>query len=770
MNRDRKTAKLYKITQEEKDFHFKKLTDKQEHARDIIRQNKYREILFDGGARSGKTFLIVMIFIVFGLLFPGMRMLVARLRFAHAKASIWKQTLMPMVKACFPEMVWHEDRSDYILSFSMTGQEKQSEIWLGGLDDKDRTDKILGQEYAIIFLNEAIRIAESTVDKVKSRLAQKIEGFKNFMIYDCNPGNPLHWLYQRFYVEQDEHRVAIHWMPEDNRENLNEGYIEEVLDTLKGHEYKRLRKGEWAQLPGAVYENVFAENKIECEKNYDAYDDIVLGIDFGLNTVITLWGIKEGGERAFCVEERCLFGSKETITKNIVKNLNELDKIYYIKKHMDPIYCDHEPDRIQEIEDAGYNALKAYKDIEPGDASVNSFELFFDMACNNTFQSMLNLRHQQDNHGAYTVKHIKVDDHACLIGDTLIITDSGYKKIENIKIGDKVLTRKGYKKVYNKQMTGIKETYEYEINGNKIICTNDHKFYSNNEYIPIKNLTHNDMFCTIDLLEVYICHMLNQLKLNIRELSLEDIQMQKNGMIEYIIKQIVIILNLESDIYIQKYGKIIMGLSLKVMLFIIKMKIPLITTFLIWCVLQKKNIKNIMQEIEKMNIKNYQEKILIKLEKKQKNGIKVKKEGNGINNMLKSVGLVLKKWQRNVKIVMKSLLENHGLHFVPINANLHMQEKLVNIYQKQTVLSVENNLIQTNIDQQNSVLRSVQQPIFGEPKGKNKVYSISVEDQPEYFANNILVRNSDSGRYALHGWKMDNNKLTDSLYGLGDVM
>lgn len=43
----------------------------------------------------------------------------------------------------------------------------------------------------------------------------------------------------------------------------------------------------------------------------------------------------------------------------------------------------------------------------------------------------------------------------CLIGDTLILTDKGQVKIKDIKIGDMVLTRQGYKKVYNKQITGM---------------------------------------------------------------------------------------------------------------------------------------------------------------------------------------------------------------------------------------------------------------------------------------------------------------------------
>ena len=57
-----------------------------------------------------------------------------------------------------------------------------SEIWLGGLDNKDRAEKIFGQEYAIIFLNEATQIGIKTVGKIHTRLAQSIEGFNNFLI------------------------------------------------------------------------------------------------------------------------------------------------------------------------------------------------------------------------------------------------------------------------------------------------------------------------------------------------------------------------------------------------------------------------------------------------------------------------------------------------------------------------------------------------------------------------------------------------------------
>jgi phage terminase large subunit len=75
------------------------------------------------------------------------------------------------------------------------------------------------------------------------------------------------------------------------------------------------------------------------------------------------------------------------------------------------VYCDHEPDRIQLLSDSGYNAKKAHKEVNNGDSIVNSYELYFDHSCKNTFQSMLNLTHAQDKNDNYIESHVKENDH-----------------------------------------------------------------------------------------------------------------------------------------------------------------------------------------------------------------------------------------------------------------------------------------------------------------------------------------------------------------------
>ena len=110
------------------------------------------------------------------------------------------------------------------------------------------------------------------------------------------------------------------------------------------------------------------------------------------------------------------------MTKDII---SYLDTIWYIKNQQKVIYADHELDRINEISEAGYIIKKAYKEVGAGDSSVNERTLYFDAACEGTFQCMLNMLRQQDKDGNYIEKHIKQDDH---FDDAVRYAIHGYKR------------------------------------------------------------------------------------------------------------------------------------------------------------------------------------------------------------------------------------------------------------------------------------------------------------------------------------------------------
>jgi hypothetical protein len=69
----------------------------------------------------------------------------------------------------FPGVRYKLDKQDWFAEFG-----DQSQIWFGGLDDKERTEKILGQEYVTIYLNECSQIPQPSRETAVTRLAQQV--------------------------------------------------------------------------------------------------------------------------------------------------------------------------------------------------------------------------------------------------------------------------------------------------------------------------------------------------------------------------------------------------------------------------------------------------------------------------------------------------------------------------------------------------------------------------------------------------------------------
>ena len=148
------------------------LTPKQREASRLL-SGPQRHTMLVGGARSGKTFLLVRAILIRALRADYSRHLIVRLRYNAVRQAVWLDTLPKVQRLCFPHihLEWH-DRDGYI------SLPNGSEIWMGGLDDKERTEKILGQEYSTIFFNECSQITYGSVTMALTRLAQKA-GLRN---------------------------------------------------------------------------------------------------------------------------------------------------------------------------------------------------------------------------------------------------------------------------------------------------------------------------------------------------------------------------------------------------------------------------------------------------------------------------------------------------------------------------------------------------------------------------------------------------------------
>lgn len=243
-----------------------KLHAKQEEAQRMLAGEATHCMLF-GGSRSGKTFLLTRNVVFRALKAPKSRHAILRFRFNAVKSSVVMDTFPKVMQVAFPGVAYKLSKSDWYAEF-----DNGSQIWFAGLDDKERTEKILGMEFATIYLNECSQIPWGSVGIAVTRLAQKatqvIQGrtdkpLKPRMYYDCNPPSKAHWSYRVFiekrdpetkiaHAKQDDY-AAFQINPHDNKENLSAGYLE-TLEGLSARLRRRFLEGSFADAtPNALF-------------------------------------------------------------------------------------------------------------------------------------------------------------------------------------------------------------------------------------------------------------------------------------------------------------------------------------------------------------------------------------------------------------------------------------------------------------------------------------------------------------------------------------
>ncbi len=211
-----------------------------------------------GGTRSGKTFLIVHAIVSRALSAPNSRHAILRFHANAARASIALDTLPNVMRLCFPGIKLKEHRQDGFFELP-----NKARIWVGGLDDKERVEKILGLEYVSIFLNEASQIPYASALIAFTRLAQSVEGLAQRAYVDLNPTSKAHWTNLLFGEKRDpvsmqpladpENYARGFLNPPDNAANLSAQFLESLAH-LPERQRKRFFEGVYVdELDGALW-------------------------------------------------------------------------------------------------------------------------------------------------------------------------------------------------------------------------------------------------------------------------------------------------------------------------------------------------------------------------------------------------------------------------------------------------------------------------------------------------------------------------------------
>ena len=275
--------------------------------------------------------------------------------------------------------------------------------------------------------------------------------------------------------------------------------------------------------------------------------------------------------------------------------------------------------------------------------------------------------------------------HACVTGSTLICTDKGKVKMEEISVGDVVKTPTGFRKVLNKFQYSVKDLVEIKTSKNKsLLCTGNHKIFTDKHLDYADTLVYNDVIINNEQDGYEIC---------------QKYIGRLGGRIDLGFRDIFLLMNQKQKFYLTENH--IVGF----------------------------------------------EKIMIR----QKNGMLVKKVGNGIQKMERKHGLFENGLQSFVKYVTRKLklLIQVEKQCVPEIVKPNKEILKASTTKKDFVKYVTQDSSLTNTERKEHVVSIVPLNYLN----AQYVYDIEVEHDHCYYANGILVSNSDAFRYLAVGLK-----------------
>ena len=348
---------------------------KQRYAWNILTSPNKTRILFDGGSRSGKTALIVEYLVRRALQYPGSRQLAARKCRSHAKSSLWEDTIKGYLRKFIPHDLYRYNESELSVIFF-----NSSRIIVGGLDDAERTEKILGNEYITVYLNEATQLSYQSMQMAITRLSQNAFDNKKRkavpkLIMDCNPRGPRHWLHfvgvrhidpeSGNTLPDAEKWARVNFCAYDNRENLPPEYLAS-LESLPQIMKERMLSGVWRDNEGAVYDEF--DEDTHTLSPFPIPDDWqkIRAIDFGYtNAFVCLWGAVDHDGRLYIYRELYKSRERTRVLAEEIKTLSGNEKYF-------TTVADHDAQERAELEEAGIITKGADKKVIMGIQAVKN--------------------------------------------------------------------------------------------------------------------------------------------------------------------------------------------------------------------------------------------------------------------------------------------------------------------------------------------------------------------------------------------------------------
>ena len=220
------------------------------------------------------------------------------------------------------------------------------------------------------------------------------------MYLTYNPISVQNWVYKFFFEQKQDDTAIMHVTYKDNP-FLDKEYVKTLKALINQDKtyYEIYTLGKFAVPLNLIYTNWKIVREVP-----RSFDEIIYGVDFGYNnpTAVIKIGIRDN--EIYILDE--IYQTRMT-NADLIEALKT-----FIHDRNAPLYCDSaEPNRIEELYRAGFNALASDKSVKDGIDFVKRFRLHVNERCVNFIKEIQNYKWKEDKNGNILDEPVKFMDH-----------------------------------------------------------------------------------------------------------------------------------------------------------------------------------------------------------------------------------------------------------------------------------------------------------------------------------------------------------------------
>lgn len=474
-------------------------------------QKTKKGIICDGSVRAGKSVSMALSYVIWAM------KNFDKQQFGMSGKSVgaFERNIMFWLIPTLRTRGYNVSYKDNVLMVQIKSKEKGKVItnyfYVSGGRDERSYSLIQGMTCAGWFFDEVALMPESFVSQALSRCS--VEGSKYW--FNCNPDKPSHW-FKKDYIDKAEEKnlIHIHFTMDDNP-SLSEETKKTYNGLFTGLFYLRYIKGLWSLAEGIIYDmfNPEANTYITLDDNIKLNSTRYFAIDYGTTNPFVVLDIFDNWDCAY-QDEEIYYNSKETgVQKTDEQYAQMIDALAKSKPYpVEAIVIDPSAESLRVLlRNNGYRVMLADNEVLEG-IKVTSSAFYqskykINTRCEKTIEEIGGYVWDSKARDRGEEKPVKIDDHACITGNTLIQTTNGKIPIKDL-VGKEgkcycINTKKKRKAIGNFKnvcKTGKnKKCYRIKLkNGKYIEATADHLVLTKKGWKRVDELTLDDKVVKIN--------------------------------------------------------------------------------------------------------------------------------------------------------------------------------------------------------------------------------------------------------------------------------